>query len=674
MNRRPTSFRAPCLARFAAAALLGLFLGSDLALAQGGDEREVTDPHAAPAGLWPAQMTVTWPMGTQYVPGWVPVIVRIQYSGKTAVEARCRISLRETGAGPGAEPSQVVYAPVSLSPGSKKQLCLYPLLGSQYYWADLGVELLGPDGRSLGTRFDQRFEWGGDGVTVPSLGRNPASSPVPTFVIRNQPGNWSQTQVRAHPWDPADAPDRWIGYSRASLVVLNDCPLDTFRPESERALLDWVARGGAVLISPGKDPAWLSGRLIKALWPDGAVAEERSPDDFVTVEILGMRITSETTTSANGTITIKGSISISSEGSSSHAFDPSTLPSRIPFARVEGEPLIALADGKTPFLCRRPYGFGWVYFIGVDVSAPPFASWPGREAMWTEIVTLARNQPGRNDTFAARSPYDLSQNIRGRVDFDADSFLALLSRRLTRLPPVLLVIVGILAYLAVVGPVNFFWLRKRGRHQWLCLTIPAVALVFVIANLLLGYASRGLSTVGQRLVVTEVPDHAGPAIETQYYALCSAASARYRFSADSAAIPWRVPAGGEGPWGLVARGTWRQGGAYALEDTPFQTWDLGYFRSDAVRPAFGRVQLIPAGEAFLVKNESAHPLKAGVVFLGNLTWAVEALAPGQSARTGAMLSRGEGPSRHDPAFEFMGLSPKGVEEGVLRYIVGDGQA
>lgn len=623
------------------------------------------DPQAPPTvtppqSTFPAQISVTYPFGYAYHPGWTPVIVTIRYTGKSVVEADCRVTIRDAGSGPRSEPYQIVHASVSLSPGSTKQVCLYPLLGFDSYWADTAVELLDPAGKPLSTRYEQRLEWGGQSNWVVALGRNPASSPVPAFSGRVPSGSWNQIQTRPVSWDPADVPDRWIGYFRAALVVLNDCPLDSFRPEAEQALLDWVARGGAVMISPGKDPAWLSGRLIKAFWPAAPTIEDRSPADFAPIEKAGLP------EPANP------GMEEGAAASSLRGFDPSTLPVRIPFARAEGESLMTLADGKTPFLSRRPYGFGWVYFIGVDVSAPPFSNWPGREGMWTRIVSSVLDQPGSHDTFAVRAPYDLKEDRRYGGNTPGDTFLAALSRGLTRLPPVLLVIFGILAYVVIVGPVNFFWLRKKGWHQWLCLTIPAIALVFVAANLLLGYATRGLKTVGQRLVVTEIPDNAGPALETQLYALCSAAPARYRFSADPASIPWRVPAGEGASLGVIARATWRQGGHFALEEVPLQTWDMAYVRSDAVRPGFGRIRLIPEGTGFVVKNESTHPLGKGAIFIGGLTVPVGAIAPG-GTETLMPTASWDGDEARAAVFDGMGLRPQTMQREVLEYLVGDGQ-
>ena len=59
----------------------------------------------------------------------------------------------------------------------------------------------------------------------------------------------------------------------------------------------------------------------------------------------------------------------------------------------------------------------------------------------------------------------------------------------------------VVAYLVLVGPVNYFVLRRLDMRALSIVTIPMLSAVFVLLNFAAGYLSRGVNTVGRRVTV-----------------------------------------------------------------------------------------------------------------------------------------------------------------------------
>ena len=104
----------------------------------------------------------------------------------------------------------------------------------------------------------------------------------------------------------------------------------------------------------------------------------------------------------------------------------------------------------------------------------------------------------------------------------------------------------ITAFVVVIGPVNYYLLRKKGRLHLLLFTVPVSALIVTVA--LLGYAllADGLYTRARSRSVTLLDQQTGQAVAWSRLAYYSglAPSGGLRFSNDTAVIPFEyIPHG-----------------------------------------------------------------------------------------------------------------------------------
>ena len=64
-------------------------------------------------------------------------------------------------------------------------------------------------------------------------------------------------------------PPHWKGYDSVDFFVIRGVSLDERRisKRQQQALLDWIERGGTLLVSGGADLRWLRGSFLEAFLP-----------------------------------------------------------------------------------------------------------------------------------------------------------------------------------------------------------------------------------------------------------------------------------------------------------------------------------------------------------------------------------------------------------------------
>ncbi|HEY3247411.1 MAG TPA: hypothetical protein VGK88_03835 [bacterium] len=142
-------------------------------------------------------------------------------------------------------------------------------------------------------------------------------------------------------------PDHWAAYAGVDLVVLRDADERSLSGVQRRALRQWVAQGGRLLVTGGilqQRQAWLADLLPAVVSPAPVMA-------------------------------------------SAERLLPG-MPAPLPVAVLRPKPgAEARPAGGLPLVVSRPYGRGLVMAWAFDAFAPSVRSWPGRLALWDQILT-----------------------------------------------------------------------------------------------------------------------------------------------------------------------------------------------------------------------------------------------------------------------------------------------
>lgn len=273
-------------------------------------------------------------------------------------------------------------------------------------------------------------------------------------------------------------PERWFAYDAVDLMILTtgnkDFITDLLNQKNRlHPLAEWVRRGGRLVISTGRNHD-LGRQLLKDLTNDTA-AVEIEPGVLQLPRLRGIeswlldgrRMPFENSEDADG----------------------KTPPIEVARLKIkpkrEAEVLVATLDeARQPLIVRIPHGLGQVTLIAFDLDEPPFTRWGGQPEFWKKL----QSEIGVSLTAETSDHwnYDYQPDLSGLLRAKSEEF-----------PNVSNVSFGwvalfIFVYILVVGPLDYFFLKKVvKRLEWTWITFPTVVLVVSIAAYFTAYALKG---------------------------------------------------------------------------------------------------------------------------------------------------------------------------------------
>ncbi|MYG07445.1 hypothetical protein F4167_12680, partial [Candidatus Poribacteria bacterium] len=281
----------------------------------------------------------------------------------------------------------------------------------------------------------------------------PSGDKLKRFIDKRQlkVANGARVHVKYLP-DSTSLLRDWIGYSPVDILVVRE----TFLTErnvskaEQRALLDWVQRGGTLIMSGGGSFTALRGSFI---------------EPFLPVELKGIEKTDALSDALY-------------EQLGFHASDNNgILFERIVFAPKDGcETLIGTKEEI--YVAKRNFGDGQILCLAFDYNALPFSEQKVGEAFWQHLLSESGKSPRH---FADQ--YALSRQHEERI------YKQFLSKMPTQVPLIKLLAVVLPVYLLIFGGflLNFGRSKQKSSSYWIgsCLFILfSVCTIAVARNIL----------------------------------------------------------------------------------------------------------------------------------------------------------------------------------------------
>ena len=279
--------------------------------------------------------------------------------------------------------------------------------------------------------------------------------------------------------DPAFVPDAWQGWEGVRTVVVSigrEAISERLAPSQWIALREWVEYGG--------------GRLVVCL---GEGSKERLPPGHPLAELLPARLVD--------VVPLRDLQRLNEL--TGHPFASATDAARPPLAQLADargriELTVTGQREELPLLVRASHGFGEVALLALDPDAAALASWPGRgrlllPALFEEDRNAAAAKGPRR---ALRLGYD---DLAGQLRTALDSFPQV------RVVNVTTVAMLTLAYLALVGPLEFFVLRRLrlpSTMTWIC--FPLIAAGFCAVGWYAAQAAHGAKPLTRQCEVIDI--------------------------------------------------------------------------------------------------------------------------------------------------------------------------
>ncbi len=173
----------------------------------------------------------------------------------------------------------------------------------------------------------------------------------------------------------------------------------------------------------------------------------------------------------------------------------------------QGEVVVSAA--KTPLIVEADQGNGKVSVILFSPERKPFTDWKNASWFWSKLsevpIALYRG--------------DGSDNISG--GFSSDGIIgAMIDSRQVRKLPVGWLLLLLLAYLVVIGPLDRYWLKKIKRPMLTWITFPCYVVVFSMLIYFIGYKLRAGEAEWNELHIVDVLPH-GQAAELRGHSYMS---------------------------------------------------------------------------------------------------------------------------------------------------------
>jgi hypothetical protein len=455
-------------------------------------------------------------------------------------------------------------------------------------------------------------------------------------------------------------PDRWYGYAAADVVVLatgNDSFVRNLleeKGESTRcdALLEWVRRGGRLVVSVGRNHQ-LVGRLLKEKLRllDCDIQGSVSRSSVSSLRLWGGREAEQLQPLGADKDAQAGEDE--AKGKEGKGVEIACLR---PGAGVHTA-LTEEADANDlqarPIIVEGSCGLGHVVLVAFDLDAPPFTDWEGQAAFWKKMqADVAPRQPAAPKGQSGELADELQRCVETYGELPVISFgwVALF----------------LLGYIFLVGPLDYFLLKKvfkRLELTWV--TFPAVVLTVSVAAYLTAYYLKGDELWTNKVDLVDIDLH-GPrqVYGTTWFSLFNPRGQAFSIGLEPASPGWSAPPKGVATAALVAPmdtvqrtvsgspGLFRRPYEYAeeggLRGLPIPVWAARSFVATWRAPAGEEppieadVRLSRDGAALVgsIVNRLPIELQYAALFYRGEWFPLGTLVPGQPLQVQSLFERG----------------------------------
>ncbi len=479
---------------------------------------------------------------------------------------------------------------VELPTNTRKRFVL-PVFGSAGNYASWNARLLDERGKvraeHSGLRARQDLGW--DSVLLGALPRTFGG--LPGFPdARNNRGDIVPQVARLQ---LEFFPDSTIALEGLDTIYLNSEKALELKANQIGAVLGWLNGGGHLIIGVEQATDITATPWLRSLVPVSfnGVVNVACQDEFQHWLRFGGEQGND---SAGAGHLSRGRVRSNSTGGDIYrtiGFDKDFESGELPLAIVnlkEGRTLFSLRGH--PVVVEANRGRGKVTVLTFSPEREPFRSWKNKGWFWARLANVPPELLGNN------------ANYNGYSGLSLDGvFGALIDSRQVRKLPVSWLLLLLVIYLLVIGPVDQYWLKKINRQMLTWITFPCYVVLFSLLIYWIGFMLRAGESEWNELHVVDILPRGGERVELRgrtFASIYSPSNARYELAGEQPVATLRGEflgqwAGGQESSSAVVD----QRGDGFRADVFVPVWTSQLYVSDWLQPA-------------------APPLKAGLIRKG----------------------------------------------------------
>ena len=279
------------------------------------------------------------------------------------------------------------------------------------------------------------------------------------------------------------------------LIILDNFTTSNLNKDQLTTLQNWVNRGGSLIVVGG--PGWK--RSLSPL-----------PADLLPVSLTGTK-TLPTKTSL---LPVGGP----TKGGPAQHLTPDTVQGTVIASTAIPSPhsTVALASDTTPLLVQKKQEQGLVCYLAFDPTLNPVLNWTGIGALWQGLFLRTLG-----DQLLTTGP-NIAQSGSSALTSDNSSggFSGLLQSSLPNmLPPTWLLLVLLLGYVTVLGPVRLLLVRLLKQRDWSWRITLSAIVIFSALSYTLTLQQKGTSIVSSSISILQLgqPDANGTSAHATTY-------------------------------------------------------------------------------------------------------------------------------------------------------------
>jgi hypothetical protein len=280
--------------------------------------------------------------------------------------------------------------------------------------------------------------------------------------------------------DVSQLPGEWAGYEGVDTLVLSTSRPELYKglpagcPQIE-ALELWVQMGGKLVLCVGSQAEAFRGRdpLLAPLAPllPGRLETERN-NATEEVKMFPLRQAGALETYCASTVPIPAQ----------DVHDVLQVPKLVD---LDVDAVIEAREVDLPLVVRAPRGFGQIVFFAGDLDRQPLSQWKDRPRLVSALLGLPAADNEESAERGAIMRYGF-EDLAGQLRSALDQFTKV------RSVPFQAVVVLLALYLLLIGPGDYFFLRKVVRRiRWAWVTFPTVVLLFSVGAYVAAHRLKG---------------------------------------------------------------------------------------------------------------------------------------------------------------------------------------
>ena len=527
---------------------------------------------------------------------WFPVVCEIHNDGPS-FNAFVEISSGQFNQ------SQVRRVPLELPTNTRKRVVV-PVFSSSRY-ATWNIRLIDEKNKvraeDLNKRPRKQTAW--EIPMVGALARSVGGVPILPPIKPNQ----QEIQPVAARLQPALFPDNPIALEGLNTLYLNSETALELKVGQRDALLAWLNGGGHLVVSVEQiadlgASAWLQDLLPCELSSTAKVrpaAELQTwmrigatllPPGAVTTTNVTVRQSNRKNTQHDNAIGPNPFLELVSE----EKFDQAEM---LVFTgkQLDGA-VLASVDG-IPLMVQATRGRGKITLLAFSAEREPFVSWKNRSWFWAKLTEIPVGLYQSSD-----------YNVYGGYSIDGVFGSMIDSKQIRKLPLAWLLLL-LVVYLLVIGPLDQYWLKKINRQMLTWITFPTYVLIFSGLIYFIGFQLRaGDSELNELHVVDILPRNDKAILRGRTYAsIYSPSNKRYALAGEQPVATLRSEfmssySGAE----ETGRATVIHRGNNFAADVSVPVWTSQLYVSDWLQPSDApmRISLVRAGANWDVSVEN----------------------------------------------------------------------